>query len=182
MTDFSDWLSWLSQRYPELRLELLGRLLLAAVLGGAIGWEREAARKPAGLRTNVLICLGAALLTDLSVLASTMGTGPSDPGRIAAQIVTGVGFLGAGTIMQARGGVTGLTTAATLWVVAASGMAVGCGAQVEAVGGTALVLVALIPLRALEARAGNRRRTDRRSDRAPADQGGDRGGVDDPSP
>src|SRR5687768_16955863 len=104
-----------------LRLDLLFNLLLAAVLGGVIGWEREASGKPAGLRTNILICVGAALLTDLSIYFSTITDGVPrwDPARITAQIVSGIGFLGAGTIMQAKGTVTGLTTAATLWVVAA---------------------------------------------------------------
>lgn len=153
-----DWLVGLPQAYPDLRLDLMGRLALAVVLGGAIGWERQHARKPAGLRTNILICVGAALLTELSVAAAAQGSGPADPARIAAQIVTGVGFLGAGTILQARGSVTGLTTAATLWVVAAIGMAVGFGAAIEATGTTALVLLVLIPLRALEARAEARHR------------------------
>ena len=136
--------------HPELRLDLLLRLMLAVVLGGSIGWERQYSRKPAGLRTNVLICVGAALLTDTAMRMAAMGTPPTDPGRIAAQIVTGVGFLGAGTIIQSRGIVTGLTTAATLWVVAAIGMVVGSGAYVEATGATVLVLVILIPLRVVE--------------------------------
>jgi putative Mg2+ transporter-C (MgtC) family protein len=153
MDGFLDWVLSLPQAYPELRLDLLGRLVLATLLGGAIGWERERSRKPAGLRTNVLICVAAALLADLSVSVAAAATGPADPGRIAAQIVTGVGFLGAGTIIQGQGSVTGLTTAATLWVVAAIGMAVGLGATVEAVGTTILVLVALLPLQRLEARA-----------------------------
>jgi putative Mg2+ transporter-C (MgtC) family protein len=153
MAGFLDWVLSIPQAYPELRLDLLGRLALATLLGGAIGWERERSRKPAGLRTNVLICVAAALLADLSVSVAAAATGPADPGRIAAQIVTGVGFLGAGTIIQGQGSVTGLTTAATLWVVAAIGMAVGLGATAEAVGTTILVLVALLPLQRLEARA-----------------------------
>jgi putative Mg2+ transporter-C (MgtC) family protein len=160
MTDLLEWLPWLNATYPELRLDLLVRLLLATVLGGAIGWERQQAHKPAGLRTLILICVGAALLTDLSVRAAAHATGPADPGRIAAQIVTGVGFLGAGTILQSRGSVMGLTTAATMWVVAAIGMAVGFGATMEAAGTTFLVLVALIPLRTLEVRAEARRNRD----------------------
>jgi len=147
-----------SESRPELRLELLGGLLLAVVLGGAIGWEREAAGKPAGLRTNILICMAATLLTDLSVLVAASSSTPADAGRIAAQIVTGVGFLGAGTIIQSQGSVTGLTTAATLWVVAAIGMAIGLGALVEAVGTTLLVLATLIPLRSLEHRSALRER------------------------
>ncbi|MDP2957367.1 MAG: MgtC/SapB family protein [Longimicrobiales bacterium] len=153
MSGVLDWLSSLTETYPELRLDLLGRLVLASILGGAIGWEREQSHKPAGLRTNILICMGATLLTDLSVRVAAQATGLGDPGRIAAQIVTGVGFLGAGTILQSRGSIMGLTTAATLWVVAAIGMAVGFAATIEAVGATFLVLVALIPLRALEERA-----------------------------
>lgn len=149
MPDFLDWLFSLPEAHPDLRLDLLGGLLLASLLGGAIGWEREYAGKPAGLRTNILICVGATLLTDLSVLAAELSS-IADPGRIAAQIITGVGFLGAGTIIQSRGNVTGLTTAATLWVVAAIGMAIGFGALVEAVGTTLLVLVALVPLRRVE--------------------------------
>ena len=132
-----------------LRLDLLGKLMLATVLGGVIGWERESSGKPAGLRTNILICVGAALLTDLSISFGSV-SGPQgpvwDPSRIAAQIVSGIGFLGAGTIMQAKGTVTGLTTAATLWVVAAIGMTVGAGATLEATGTTLLVLVILWPL------------------------------------
>lgn len=150
MSGIFDWLGSLPGAYPELRLELLGGLLLATVLGGAIGWEREQAGKPAGLRTNILICLAATLLSDLSVQVAAASTGPADPGRIAAQIVTGVGFLGAGTIIQARGHVIGLTTAATLWIVAAIGMAVGFGALIEATGTTLLVLMVLIPLRSVE--------------------------------
>lgn len=138
---------------PEaLRLDLLARLLLAAVLGGAIGIEREVQGKPAGLRTNLLICVGAALLTEISVTIGRLAAPgvSADPARIAAQIVSGIGFLGAGTIIQARGHVIGLTTAATLWVVAAIGISVGARAYVEAAGTTALVLVALIPLAYLE--------------------------------
>lgn len=143
-----------------LRFDLLGRLLLAAFLGGAIGLEREVSGKPAGFRTNLLICLGAALLTELSVaiaLAADPTVGVADPARIAAQIVSGIGFLGAGTIIQSRGSVVGLTTAATMWVVAAIGMAVGAGAYLEAVGTTLLVIVALIFLGRIEAHMLRRR-------------------------
>jgi len=113
-------------------------------LGGAIGLERELSGKPAGLRTNILICLGAAIITDLSVvLAEHLPGRPGDPGRIAAQIVTGVGFIGAGTILHSRGAVTGLTSAATIWVVAAIGVALGAGAVFDGVGVTLLLLFVL---------------------------------------
>ena len=122
----------------DLRLDLLLHLVVAVILGGAIGLERELQQKAAGLRTNILICTGAALFTELS-LAMTAEFG--DPSRIAAQIVTGVGFLGAGAIIQGRGTVRGLTTAATMWLVAAIGMAVGFGALLEATGTTLLVVL-----------------------------------------
>ncbi len=134
-----------------LRLDLLGSLLLAIVLGGAIGLERELRGKAAGLRTNILICVGAALFTELSI---AMADRSGDPARIAAQIVTGVGFLGAGTILRSRGRVTGLTSAATIWLVAAIGMAVGAGAQLEAAGATLLVVLVLGVLGLLERYAG----------------------------
>jgi len=143
---------------PELwqRYQLLLRLLLAAALGGMIGLEREHSGKPAGFRTNMLICLGAALIMELSIgvaALTTTGDDPvfrADPGRLGAQIVSGIGFLGAGTILHFRGNVTGLTTAATLWVVAAIGMAVGSQAYIEAIGTTALVMLALMLLGRVE--------------------------------
>jgi len=106
--------------------ELFLRLLLAVILGGAVGLERELRHKTAGFRTAVLICLGAAVMTIVSIrIAGTSGS--ADPGRIAAQVVTGVGFLGAGAIIQSRGSVIGLTTAASIWVTAGIGIAVGAG-------------------------------------------------------
>jgi putative Mg2+ transporter-C (MgtC) family protein len=134
-------------------IDLLLRLLLAIGLGGAIGFERELSDKPAGFRTNILICLGAALFTQMSILIATVGAVPAgagDPTRIAAQIVSGMGFLGAGTILQARGSVRGLTTAATLWTVAAIGMTVGAGAYSLAIGATILVIVVLVLLGQIE--------------------------------
>jgi putative Mg2+ transporter-C (MgtC) family protein len=133
----------------DLRLELLVQLVLAVFLGGAIGVERELKGKPAGLRTNVLICVGATLYTVLS--AHMAGHGQGDTTRIAGQIITGVGFIGAGTILHTRGAVTGLTSAATIWVVAAIGMALGSGAYVEALGTSALVMVVLTGLAPIEA-------------------------------
>lgn len=146
----------ISSLRPELlaSYDLVLRLMLAAALGGMIGLEREYSGKPAGFRTNLLICLGAALITEVSysvarAAAGEFGGNP-DPGRIAAQIVSGIGFLGAGSILHARGGVTGLTTAATLWVVAAIGMAVGARAYVAAVFATTLVMLALMLLGRVE--------------------------------
>jgi putative Mg2+ transporter-C (MgtC) family protein len=126
-----------------LNLALLVQLLLAVLLGGAIGIERELKGKPAGLRTNVLICIAAVLFTTLSI---RMSQGRGDPGRLAAQILTGVGFIGAGTILHTRGAVTGLTSAATIWVVTAIGIALGNGAYVEALGATVLVMLVLAGL------------------------------------
>jgi len=125
-------------------------LSLAVVLGGAIGLEREIAGKPAGLRTNILICVGAALITDVSIRITTIPERLGDPSRLAAMIVSGIGFIGAGTIMQARGTVTGLTSAATIWVVAAIGITVGAGFYVEATGAGALVTLVLAGLGTLE--------------------------------
>ncbi len=124
-----------------------------------MGLERELSGKPAGLRTNILICLGSALLMDLSMsVPMRNGTLIGDPARIAAQVVTGIGFLGAGTILQARGVVLGLTTAATIWVVAAIGLTIGAGHYVEAVGGTLLVALVLVGLGRVERELLSRRR------------------------
>jgi putative Mg2+ transporter-C (MgtC) family protein len=133
--------------------EALLRLSLAAVLGGFIGIERELRERQAGLRTHLLVSLGSALFTIVSAygfhafLASGSGVVRTDPTRIAAQIVTGIGFLGAGAIIRQGFSVRGLTTAATLWVVAAVGMACGAGYYSAAALSTALVLLALYPLR-----------------------------------
>jgi putative Mg2+ transporter-C (MgtC) family protein len=134
------------------RFDLATKLALAVLAGGAIGVERQIAGKPAGLRTNILICLGSALLMEISIgVGMVHGGAPmGDPGRIAAQVVTGIGFLGAGTIMQARGTITGLTSAATIWVVAAIGMTIGAGFFVEALGATVMVMLVLSGLAHLE--------------------------------
>src|SRR5438874_11955249 len=113
---------FVQQMIEMFRLELFLQLALATLFGGAIGLERELGGKPAGLRTNILICIGSVLYTKLSI---TLAAGTADPTRIAAQIVTGVGFIGAGTILHARGAGVGLTSAATIWVVAAIGVALG---------------------------------------------------------
>jgi putative Mg2+ transporter-C (MgtC) family protein len=122
-------------------IELLIRLLLAAVLGMAIGAEREYVGKPAGMRTYALVALGATLFTIISQYGFSQGEGTIDTTRIAAQIVTGIGFLGAGVIILQRGHVTGLTTASGLWVAAAIGMAVGVGMYIVAIVSTIIALV-----------------------------------------
>jgi len=123
-------------------------VVLSVVLGGAIGIEREVSGKAAGLRTNVLICLGAAVFTIMSRQIALMYDA-SVP-RIAAQIVTGVGFLGAGAIIQDRGGVHGLTTAATIWLVSSIGMACGANFYRLAVLTTIVAIAVLIGLAKLE--------------------------------
>jgi len=136
----------------DLTSYMVGRLLLAAVLGGVVGLERELRHKPAGLRTNMLISLGAALFTIISwQMASNAG---GDHTRIAAQIITGIGFIGAGVVIRERGAVLGITSAATIFVIAAVGMACGAGLPVTAVFTTLLLLVALILLGVAEERFG----------------------------
>jgi putative Mg2+ transporter-C (MgtC) family protein len=127
--------------WPILQHDL-ARLLLAAALGGLIGLERELKRRPAGLRTNMFICFGAAMFTILS--SELAGTFTGDHTRIAAQIIPGIGFIGAGSILHARtGGVSGLTTAATMFVVASIGMACGGGFYGLAVFASILIFLAL---------------------------------------
>jgi putative Mg2+ transporter-C (MgtC) family protein len=124
------------------------RLVLAAVLGGTIGLERQLRHKPAGLRTNMFICFGSAMFT---VLSSQLAGNPSEATRIASTIITGIGFIGAGSILHSRGSVTGLTTAATIFVVAGVGMASGGGLYVTAIFGTVVILISLAVLGRLEA-------------------------------
>jgi putative Mg2+ transporter-C (MgtC) family protein len=148
---------------PELGwAEILLRVFLAGVLGGAIGLERELREREAGLRTHLLVAVGAALFTMVSAYAwgdwrfSNAEGLVFDPTRIAAQIVTGIGFLGAGAIIRQGLSIRGLTTAATLWVVAAIGMATGAGYYAAAVITTVLVLVTLWPLRLVAFRISGR--------------------------
>lgn len=120
------------------------RLALAVVMGGVIGLEREASDKPAGLRTNILICVGSTLMMILSIdVARHYAVVTADPGRIAQGVITGIGFLGAGTILHSRGGVVGLTTAATTWSVAGIGLALGSGFYLLAAITTLLILAVL---------------------------------------
>jgi putative Mg2+ transporter-C (MgtC) family protein len=127
-------------------LELLGRLLIAALLGGAIGAERELNDQAAGLRTHILLTVGACLFTVISAYGFGGGVG-TDPSRLAAQIVTGIGFLGGGAIVRHGLTVKGLTTAASIWATASVGVAVGAGDYVLGVGGAALVVGTLFGLR-----------------------------------
>ncbi|MDK2784257.1 MAG: putative Mg2+ transporter-C (MgtC) family protein [Bacillota bacterium] len=132
--------------------QLLLRLGAAFILGGAVGLERESAQRPAGFRTHTLVSVGAALVMVLS--ESIAG---ADPARLAAQVVSGIGFLGAGTILREGPTVRGLTTAASLWVVAAIGLACGAGFFEGAGLAAALVMIALVPLVRLERWVGGKR-------------------------
>lgn len=135
-------------------VEVMVRLIVATACGAMIGWERERAGKQAGLRTTVLVALGSALFTVLSMYITQEPlfdpeTGVHyrpDPSRIASTVVSGIGFLGAGVIMHAQGQVVGMTTAATIWVVAAIGMAAGAGQFALALGSAILTLFVLLPL------------------------------------
>jgi putative Mg2+ transporter-C (MgtC) family protein len=128
------------------------RLLLSLFCGGVIGWERENRRQPAGLRTHILICLGATLLMLISIyIPQTFKNFQNgDPGRIAAQVVSGIGFLGGGAIFRLGATIRGLTTAATIWTAAAIGLAIGAGAYVGAIMSTAFTLFVLIALERVE--------------------------------
>jgi len=148
-------MDWINHLVEQVRNELgtglsstLVRLLLASFLGGLIGLERQFRHKPAGLRTNMFICFGAAMFT---ILSSKLAGVQSDSARIAAQIIPGIGFIGAGSILHARASVTGLTTAATLFVVASVGMAAGGGLYWTAVVATVVILASLVVLGKAEA-------------------------------
>jgi len=137
-----------------LQVDLAFRLLIAGILGAAIGLEREIHEHPAGMRTHLLVALGSAIFTVLSIYGfEGVGQGnvspPVDPTRIAAQVVSGIGFLGAGAILKYGTSIRGLTTAASLWTAAAIGMAAGAGEWVIAAVGTLIVIVSLWPLNAL---------------------------------
>jgi len=131
----------------EIEWEVILKLFLAVLFGGLIGYERESAHRPAGLRTNIMVCLGATLIVLFENYYHEKNPGTLDNLRMAAQVVTGIGFLGAGTIIQTRSHVKGLTTAATIWVTAAMGMAIGGGFYYAAV---ASIIFALLSLRLLK--------------------------------
>ncbi len=141
----------------EFKLELIVRLILASLLGGVIGLEREVHGRAAGFRTHLLVSLGACLFVISSIFfyqlyGDRSGTGPPgvDPGRVAAQVVTGIGFLGAGAIIRDRASIRGLTTAACLWIAAAIGLACGIGLYVIAPFVTLLAVVSLLLLKKIE--------------------------------
>ena len=142
-----DWL-----RLEEVLIPFLVRCGAAAVCGAMVGLERELRRKPAGFRTNILICIGASMYMTVGLLVVHDGDNPGDPMRIAAQVVTGIGFLGAGTIIQSGRRVTGLTSAATIWVVAAIGIIAGAGYPILAFVSSCLVVLTLVLLREVENR------------------------------
>ena len=136
----------------DLTYEIAGKLLLSAALGGVVGFERTVHRKAAGIRTNMLICMGACFFMIISAVAAMHPE--DDHTRIAAQIIAGIGFIGAGVILRERGNVVGLTTAAMVWAVAAVGMAIGTGMYITAIFGTGLILIALSTVGWAEARFG----------------------------
>ena len=147
--DLSLFESW--DRLAAIVPVFLVRCGAAAVCGALIGLERELKGKPAGFRTNILICLGSALYMAAGVLVAG-GNSANDPARIAAQVVTGIGFLGAGCIMQQHDHIKGLTTAATIWVVAAIGIVAGAGYPILAFIAAGMVLITLVVLGAIERR------------------------------
>jgi putative Mg2+ transporter-C (MgtC) family protein len=133
--------------FPDVAL----KLILSALIGAIIGPEREVHEKPAGVRTNALICMGSALIMIVSIYVQKVyGTQAADPARIAAHVIAGIGFIGAGVIMQARGSVRGLTTAATIWAVAGIGLAIGCGFYVAALTSAAIILIVLYVIGRIE--------------------------------
>lgn len=139
---------------PGYELELIGQLIIAFVFGSLIGFDRERSGKAAGLRTQMLICVGSALLAGISVhIAEKYNISGADPSRLMAQIVTGIGFVGAGVIIKSQHRVSGVTTAATIWTTAAIGIAVGSGFYMPAIVTTLFVLL-LDPLAALQYKYG----------------------------
>lgn len=134
----------------ELVWQPVIRLVLAGVLSGLIGLERESHGRPAGLRTHILVSVGSALIMLTSIYGFPGTIGPRDPARLAAQVVSGIGFLGAGTILREGANIRGLTTAASLWVAAGIGLAAGCGYYIPAVATTAMAVATLVLLERFE--------------------------------
>lgn len=156
--NFDAIINFLSGCIPAIEIDLIARLFIALFLGILIGLEREITHKNAGLRTHALVCMGSALFTVLSIYGFSCESAGADirlvhdPSRIAAQVVTGIGFIGGGVVLHHGMNIYGLTTAATLWVTASIGMAAGTGAYSIAVLSTILTLIALICIRSLEKR------------------------------
>lgn len=133
--------------------QILARLLLATILSGIIGFEREAHGRAAGFRTHILVCIGSTLImmTSMYIFDIYKGIATVDPSRIAAQVVTGMGFLGAGAILRSGETIRGLTTAASLWAVAGIGLAIGCGFYFASLVSAALVFITLVIFSRMEA-------------------------------
>lgn len=148
--------------FDSLDLQMLMRLFLAAFLGGIVGIERGSGDRPAGLRTHILVCTGSALIMVVSMYAFDGFDVPRDPGRIAAQVVSGIGFLGAGTILHEGLTVRGLTTAASLWMVAAIGLAIGGGMIKIGIASTVIMLITLVVFHGWEKKFPGATRTERR--------------------
>ena len=143
----------LLQYFQNFDMEILIRIVVSIILGSIIGFEREITNKSAGLRTQILVCLGSCIFNILSIygFSTAVTLYPlGDPARIAAQIITGIGFIGAGTVLRQGLTVTGLTTASTLWIAAAIGMACGCGKLDIAIVCTVLAVVVLVLIRIIE--------------------------------
>lgn len=126
----------------QMMVEIVGRTVLSMIIGGLIGWERESTHRPAGLRTHTLVAVGACVIMQLGMYTANQ-YGNLDPSRLGAQVISGIGFLGAGTIMKEGASVKGLTTAASLWVVACLGLAIGCGAYFIAIVGFVAIILTL---------------------------------------
>ena len=148
--------------FDTLDFQMLMRLFLAAFLGGIVGIERGSGDRPAGLRTHILVCTGSALIMVVSMYAFDGFDVPRDPGRIAAQVVSGIGFLGAGTILHEGLTVRGLTTAASLWMVAAIGLAIGGGMIKIGIASTVIMLVTLVVFHGWEKKFPGATRIERR--------------------
>ena len=130
--------------FESLEFQMLMRLFLAAFLGGIVGIERGSGDRPAGLRTHILVCTGSALIMVVSMYAFDGFDVPRDPGRIAAQVVSGIGFLGAGTIMREKKTIGGLTTAASIWATGCIGLGIGWGFYTIAISAGVAVIIVLV--------------------------------------
>jgi putative Mg2+ transporter-C (MgtC) family protein len=138
--------------YMQLYFDVIIKLLLSLVLGGIVGYEREHKSRPAGLRTHILVCIGAALVQITSLDYLNAGGIVTDPMRLGAQVISGIGFLGAGTILKEGANIKGLTTAASIWVIGCIGLAVGTGLYFEGTAATILIYIALRGFKRIEDR------------------------------